>query len=180
MGMHWQRLLVGLLVVGAPLAAGAESPVLESQWYEGHSQVRLPDGHAVGGSDDLVLRQVDQAANLIRETVWSRDPRGTVSRYDVAMHVTPDGTFTMSEAGHAFRGAGYLVGPAWHWDAWHSLSLLPKGDFVDSLDRLTADGMVVDKRVCHADGTVTVTIHETLTPISQAAFEARRRAWSTP
>ena len=172
-----QRLMMAVVGLIVPLAAQAAEPVHEVTYFSGSTMVRLQDGRNVVASDSWVCRTVDQASNTITEQLITIDHRPNVParEFIVTFHVTEDGTFTMQERKKAFVGAGYLQGPAWHWTAWHSLSLLPDGAYVDSKDQRVSDGLMIEKLWCDAFGHSSVSMSEQLKPVTAAEFQAKRR-----
>ncbi len=152
-------------------AGGAEAPpAREVTCYLGTTKVKLPNGQQVATMDALARRTVDPAASTIEEEVVNFGPKQ--QRYVVTMRVSGS-TFTMTEKNQAFTGSGELHGEPWKWTSWHSTSNLPDGSRVESTDKVTAEGIRVEKTVHGPDDSVQVIINEEFQPIGQEECSKR-------
>ena len=154
-------------------AAGRPAPAREVRCYAGPSQAYLlPANQAVGEGTMVARRDTDPARSVITEEVVTAFPGQPVRRFVVTMTVTGS-RFEMSEKSGAFTGRGELVGPAWSWREWTSVSTLPDGTVVTASDRVTADGFAAEKTVRSADGVDRIRLVEKVTAFDCAEFEQR-------
>lgn len=151
-----------------------------SAYFEGTSQIQLPDGRVLPGSAVLAKRTLDQKAGTITEQVISAASRGRPATEFVVNAKVFGSKFTMTEASGAFEGDGTLQGPAWKWTGWTSVSRLKDGGKVESTDSATATTLTVHKRVIAADGSETVKTMESFNVVDEARFVARRKELLPP
>ncbi|MEO7999961.1 MAG: hypothetical protein ABI852_21090 [Gemmatimonadaceae bacterium] len=168
-----------ILTVASHKQLGAQSgPV--SMYFEGTSQIQLPDGRILPGSAVLAKRTLNQKTSTITEQVISAGSRGRPATEFIVTAKVDGSKFTMTEASGAFDGDGTLQGPAWQWTGWTSISRLKEGGRVESIDSATATTLSVHKRVLAADGTEQVKTTEMFKVVDEARFVARRKELLPP
>lgn len=161
--------LLSVLTVGQTCLAD-DKPGVETQFYLGESKMTTPDGKLVRTSLSLVKRVLNPAQNRIEEHVLSIGEK-EAKAFVVLMEVKGK-TFTMTERSQSFTGAGELVGEAWKWNEWKSVSKLPGGaGTTTSEDRLTEKGLSAKKTYAGPDGKVVLHFEESLAPISAKTYE---------
>ena len=168
--------LIAVSVVGFALAAGgqvlsaAEPTEAETTYYLGESKMTTPDGKLIRTSLSLVKRVVNKKDSRIEEHVLSVGEKESKA-FVVAMAVKGP-KFTVSEKSGAFSGDGELVGEAWKWTEWKSVTKLAGGaGTVTSDDKLTERGVSAKKTFTGADGKVALRFDEALAPISPKTYE---------
>ena len=157
-----------------PAVAAARPPATGAvRCYAGPSQAYLlPANRAVGEGTLVARRATDRARSVITEEVVSAFPGQPVRRFEVTMTISGS-RFEMSEKNGAFTGRGELVGPAWNWREWTSVSTLPDGTVVTATDRVTADGFAADKTVRSPAGVDQIRLVEKVTAFDCAEFDQR-------
>ena len=166
-----------LFAIVAPEFATAQPT---SVYYEGTTQITLPGGRTIPGGPALAKRTTDPSTGIITEQVINPASGNRPAAEYIVTATVKDAHFTMTEASGAFEGEGTLVGPAWHWTGWSSVSRLKDGMRVESTDSATATTLKVHKRVIGADGVEQVTTTETFNVVDEARFLARRKEMLTP
>jgi hypothetical protein len=165
--------IVALLAAAVGLGgrgAAADPPGPQVSYYLGESKMTMPDGKLLRTSLTLVKRVVNQKESRIEEHVLSVTDKE--SRPFVTVLQVKDSKFTVSEKSKAFTGDGELVGEAWKWTGWKSVSKLANGaGTVTSEDKLTDQGLEAKKTFAGADGKVSLHFEEKLLPISQKTYE---------
>lgn len=151
----------------------------QTSFFEGTSSITLPGGRVVPGGAVLARRTMSPTAGTIVEQVISSDarPNRPAQEYLVMMQVTiASGAahLTMRESQGGFDGDGTLDGEPWKWTSWRTMSRLPNGTRVESIDSLVGTELIAHKRVFAPDGSVSVSTVERLHPIDAARFGARR------
>lgn len=167
--------IVALASVGVSVATPALATEPTYQFFAGVSQIFLANGQEVGRSDVLVERILDPDRNLIVERVLSpdREHPGKYAEFVVDMKVDPAvGRMTLADRAKSFEGTGTLIGKAWEWARWSTISKMAGDLRVESSDEILADGLHAVKQVFRGDR-LTVRMDEWYTPISAAAFEDR-------
>ena len=163
--------LVGLAltVSGRPMDA-AEPMKVETTYYLGESKMATPDGKLIRTSLSLVKRVVNKKESRIEEHVLSVGEMESKA-FVVTMDVKGS-KFTMSEKSGSFTGDGELMGEAWRWTEWKSVTKLAGGaGTVTSEDKLTERGLSAKKTFTGADGKVAFRFDEALAPISPKTYE---------
>jgi hypothetical protein len=165
-------MLAALLPLAAilPTALAGDKPAVEASYFLGESKMTTPDGKPIRSSLSLVKRLVNQTDSRIEEHVLSineRDTRAFVVVQEVKGH-----KFTMTERSNAFSGEGELVGEAWKWKEWKSVSKLAGGaGTVTSEDKISDQGLSAKKTYASADGKVLFLFEDSLKPISQKTYD---------
>jgi len=181
MFMRLEALLVALSMM-VPCCTPASAPTAQApaaastEYFDGTSEI-FPAGRPEGSppvatNKVLIRRTVDPGRGLIEEAVVSEEGRGRPVREFVVTMAVSGETFTMTERGGAFRGAGTLEGAAWGWTGWTSHAELPDGGTVDSRDRLSEQGLEVEKEYRGARGSVRM--RERFSRIDREAYARRR------
>jgi len=167
--------LIVACVLGIAFAASRRSPAaepveVETTYYLGESRMSIPDGKLVRTSLSLVKRVVSRKDNRIEEHVLSVDERD--SKVFVVTLEVKGSSFIVSERSGAFTGEGELVGEAWKWKEWKSVTKLAGGaGTVTSEDKLTDQGLSGKKAFTGADGKVVLRFEDVLTSISPKTYE---------
>jgi hypothetical protein len=168
--------LVAVCVVAFILTEGdrrmhaAEPTEQETTYYLGESRMMSPDGKIIRTSLSLVKRVVSKKDSRIEEHVLSVGEKD--SKAFVATLAVKDAKFSVSEKSGSFTGDGELVGEAWKWTAWKSVTKLAGGaGTVTSEDKLTERGISAKKTFTGADGKVALRFEEELTTISRKTYE---------
>jgi hypothetical protein len=143
---------------------------VETSYYLGESKMTTPDGKLIRTSLSLVKRVVNKKESRIEEHVLSVSEKD--SKAFVVTFAVKDSTFTVSERSGAFAGEGELIGEAWRWKVWKSVTKLAGGaGTVTSEDKLTDRGLSAKKSFAGADGKAVLLFDESFAPISQKAYE---------
>jgi hypothetical protein len=122
----------------------------------------------------LIKRKVYADQNLIIERLVVIVPKpGAKPQEFVTIGSVSGSTFEIVELGDAFYGKGELLGPPGNWTAWNSRSVMPGGGVLESHDRLTSGGLVVEKKYFDAAGKLSVVIKESFPPISESEYKDR-------
>jgi len=161
-----------------PRATGSDTPVASSlvTYYKGISSVSLPNGQVVGKSTMLVRRTLNPSASEIEEYVIEMSPQKKDDQQEFKVIMNVEGnSFKMKDSNGSFSGTGTLEGEPWKWTSWSSKSVLANKMIVESKDSLEGNKLVVTKTVKTPDGKVTVTMHETYSPITKDVFEKERK-----
>jgi hypothetical protein len=164
--------VLGLAVLGtagSTLLAQDKSPQVE--YFLGESRMMTPAGKPFRTTLSLVKRVVNQADSKIEEHVLSIDENNATKAFVVVMEVKGS-KFTMTEKSKAFTGEGELIGEAWKWKEWRSVSKLPGGaGTLTSEDKLTERGLSAKKAYAGADGKVLFVFEDALDRISAKTYE---------
>jgi hypothetical protein len=143
---------------------------VETSYYLGESKMTTPDGKLIRTSLSLVKRVVNKKESRIEEHLLSVSEKD--SKAFVVTLAVKDSKFTVSEGSGAFAGEGELIGEAWRWKEWKSVTKLAGGaGTVTSEDKLTDRGLSAKKRFAGADGKVVLLFDESFAPISQKTYE---------
>src|SRR5262249_21119969 len=171
-----RRCLLAVCAVGMTLTVGdgllhaAEPMQVETSYYLGESKMTTPDGKLIRTSLSLVKRVVNEKESRIEEHVLSvgeKDSKAFVVTLEVK-----GSKFTVSERSGSFTGDGELVGEAWKWTEWKSVTKLAGGAVtVTSEDKLTERGLSAKKAFTGADGKVALRFEDELAPISRKTYE---------
>jgi hypothetical protein len=170
--MSWFVAAYAALVVvgGGRTSSGIEPIEVETTYYLGESKMTTPDGRLIRTSLSLVKRVVNKEERRIEEHVLSISEKDS-KLFTVTMSVK-DSEFTISEQSGSFTGEGELIGEAWKWTEWKSVTKLAGGaGTVTSEDKLTDRGLFVKKSFAGGDGKVSVQFEESLAPISPTTYE---------
>jgi hypothetical protein len=158
------------LAAACPDAPAGDTPAAEVGYFLGESTTTTPDGKPVRTSLSLAKRVVDPAAGRIEEHVLSvgeRDVKAFVVVWEVKGNKS-----TLAERSGAFTGEGELVGEAWKWKEWKSVTRLPGGaGTVTSEDKVTDRGLSAKKRYAGADGRVVLHFEDSLRPITAKTYD---------
>ncbi len=166
-------------------AADSGGPSASVAWFIGTSDGQTADGSYVAPTEEvLFIRSLDPSASTMREEAWTVAGSGRVSAYALDHAVdAAAGTFssTFDTGSGVLKVEGvYDAGEPWAWTAWHSRSVYQDGRYaggwVDSVDTYDLEGTGeahAEKGVFDPDGTLTYSIVEHLSPVSQATLEAR-------
>lgn len=158
-----------ILAVGDCRLRAAEPAETETAYYLGESKMTTADGKPVRTSLSLVKRVVKRKDGRIEEHVLSLGEKESKA-FVVTLEVK-DTKFTVSEKSGAFSGSGELVGEAWKWAEWKSVTKLAGGaGTVTSEDKLTDRGLSARKTFTDKAG-ATLHFDEGLAPISQKTYE---------
>lgn len=115
---------VGLTLTEGGQRAPADEPAeAVTTYYLGETKMMSPDGKLLRTSLSLVKRVVDQKAGRIEEHVLSVGEKE--SKAFVATLEVRGARFAVSERSGAFTGDGELVGEAWKWTEWKSVTKRP-------------------------------------------------------
>jgi hypothetical protein len=151
-------------------ASAAQPAETETSYYLGESKMTTPDGKLIRTSLSLVKRVLNKTAGRIEEHVLSINEKDSKA-FVVTLEVK-DSKFTVSEQSKSFTGEGELVGEAWKWKEWKSVTKLAGGaGTVTSEDKITDRGLIAKKSFAGADGKVALLFDESLAPISQKSYE---------
>lgn len=143
----------------------------EPTYFVGESRMTTPDGKLIQTSLSLVKRLVNPAKSQIEEHVLSVRENGPAKVFVTVLEVKGN-AFVVTEKSKAFEGEGELIGDAWNWKAWKSVTRLHGGaGTVTSDDRLIDHGLSAKKTFTAADGKVQVTFEDSLTTISARTYE---------
>lgn len=124
-------------------------------------------------------RTVDPASRQIDEIVVQPGRKPGEKPSEFITHLTRRGSSTVFDAvdeGHTFRGTLAFKGADWAWDAWTYQITLSDGGKLVGDGSLTSGGIVTRKRVLGKNGEPTVSVTETLSPITQQKYDALRTA----
>jgi len=147
-----------------------DKPAVEASYFLGESKMSTPDGKLVRTSLSLVKRLVNQSDSRIEEHVLSINEKD-VKAFVVVLEVKGK-KFTVTERSNSFTGEGELVGDAWKWKEWKSVTKLTGGaGTVTSEDKLTDQGLSAKKSYAGADGKVILLFEEALKPISPKTYD---------
>jgi hypothetical protein len=161
--------LVAILCVSAMSAD--DKPTTQTDYFLGDSKMSTPSGQVLRTTLSLVKRVVNPAENRIEEHVMSIDEKSPASAFVVIFDVKGS-KFTMTEKSSAFTGEGELIGDAWKWKEWKSVSKLSEGaGVVTSNDKFTDHGMAAKKTFAGPDGQVRFHFDESLVRITPKAYE---------
>lgn len=161
---------VFVVILGGRISAAAEPMEVETSYYLGESKMTTPDGKLLRTSLSLVKRVVNKKESRIEEHVMTVTERD--SRAFVAIFAVKDSKFTVTEKSESFTGEGELIGEAWKWKEWKSVTKLPGGaGTVTSEDKLTDRGISAKKTFAGKDGKVVALFDESLAPIGQKTYE---------
>lgn len=150
---------------------GAGDRGLPAAWTEYYAvESRIEAGGFTFDESYWARRLVDPAASAIdEELVATAD--GTVTRSALAVDAGA-ATFTLVINDGEYTGAGTLSGPAWAWTSWASRAEMDDGTYVESEDRVTDTGLLVDKVGYSAAGGQEWTLTDTFTTVDEATWQA--------
>jgi hypothetical protein len=155
----------------APATSVGTAPLPQVDYFLGESRMTTPTGKHIRTTLSLVKRIVSEADGRIEEHVLSIDEKNAARPFIVVMQVK-DSKFTVTERSKSFTGEGELIGEAWKWKAWKSVTKLSSGaGTVKSEDKLTERGMSGKKVYAGADGEVRVLFEDSLDRISARTYE---------
>jgi hypothetical protein len=160
-----------LVVAGASRTSPADEPrEVETRYYLGESKMTTPEGKLLRTSLSLVKRVVNPKASRIEEYVLSVDEQASKA-FVVTLEVK-GAKFTVSDQSKSLTGEGELVGEAWKWKEWKSVTKLAGGaGTVTSEDKLTEGGLAAKKTFVGADGKVALLFDDSLAPITRKTYE---------
>jgi hypothetical protein len=161
--------LAMLWPAGSASLAQDKSPQVE--YFLGESKMMTPAGKHFRTTLSLVKRVVNQADGRIEEHVLSIDEKNATKAFVVVMEVKGS-KFTLTERSGSFTGEGELIGEAWKWKEWRTVSKLPGNmGTVTSEDKLTERGLSAKKVYAGADGKVQFVFEDALDRISAKTYE---------
>ena len=159
-----------VVLMGGRSSAAAEPMEVETSYYLGESKMTTPDGKLIRTSLSLVKRVVNKKESRIEEHVLSVSDKDSKA-FVVTLEVKGS-RFTVSERSKSFTGEGELVGEAWKWKEWKSVTRLAGGaGTVTSEDKITDRGLTAKKSFAGADGKIVLLFDESLSPISPKTYE---------
>lgn len=164
----------------APAPVIAPAARAEVHCYAGTSEILFADGRKIASTNESLLRRtLSPSQNKITEEIVSSGGRaGRAPReLSVEMLISGDTMTVIEKTGTATNnGTGTLTGPAWAWTSWRTETTLPSGSRKVSIDTLAGSAINAETKIFNVAGELQVTTTQRFTEISNAEWEARRKA----